>query len=181
MKISKSGDMISMLGKPSKNRWGFEISMLCLFHHTYATSWTNFDTSNIERSCDYDRPSPPPGPPSDNSSISASDFWEGSLRGECTLAYCWIWNKTRYYKYSCFGVLVFGQDGKFAFWGTTSKQCWTFWHQELETANLAHGHFGTRTIWQNLLNLSCQEFNPIDWGLRGKKLFLLDFIKVSGK
>ena len=43
-----------------------------------------------------------------------------------------------------------------------SKQCWTFWHQELETANLAHGHFGTRTIWQNLMNLSCQEFNPID-------------------
>ena len=80
MRISKSGDMISMLGKPSKNRWGFEISMLCLFHHTYATSWTNFDTSNIERSCDYDRPSPPPGPPSDNSSISASDFWEGSLK-----------------------------------------------------------------------------------------------------
>ena len=142
MRISKSGDMISMLGKPSKNRWGFEISMLCLFHHTYATSWTNFDTSNIERSCDYDRPSPPPGPPSDNSSISASDFWEGSLRGECTLAYCWIWKKN-----TLLQVFLLWSVGLWSRW----QICFLRNNLKGVLDNLAprirNGQFGTRTFW----------------------------------
>ena len=128
MRISKCDDEISMLGKPYKNLWFWDIYVVFVPPHL-CNFLGKFWYFHIERSWDYDRPSPLLCPPLDNSSISASDFLNLEEKNMLLQVFL-LW----------------------------SVGLWSRWQISFLRINLKgvldnlaprirNGHFGTRTIW----------------------------------